>query len=88
MEYAFEKFPDEYLNATTILAQVYTRTGELSKATEIWKVGIQKGYAYGLDNAIYQKYFQETLSLKYWLKKRASLVATMHMEHEVLLPKT
>jgi hypothetical protein len=32
MEYAVEKFPDEYLNSTTILAQVYTRIGELSRA--------------------------------------------------------
>ena len=52
-----EKFPDEFLNSSTILAQVYTRVGELSKAIEIWKAGIKKGYAYGLDN----RYISNTL---------------------------
>ncbi|MEE4116631.1 MAG: hypothetical protein V2I37_10705, partial [Marinilabiliaceae bacterium] len=87
MEYAFEKFPDEYLNSTTILAQVYTRTGELSKATDIWKAGIQKGYAYGLNNNIYQRYFQDNSEFKILVEEETNLLATMHIEHKVLLPQ-
>jgi len=87
MEYAFEKFPDEYLNATTILAQVYTRIGELSKATEIWEAGIQKGYAYGLDNRTYQQYYKDNSEFERLVKEEYKLLATMHMKHEVLLPQ-
>jgi len=88
MEYAFEKFPDEYLNATTILAQVYTRIGELSKATDIWNAGIKKGYAYGLNNTIYHQYFKDNSEFKILLEEEDKLLSTLHMEHEVLLPKS
>jgi predicted esterase len=88
MEYAFEKFPDEYLNATTILAQVYTRIGELTKATDIWKAGIQKGYAYGLNNTIYHQYFKDNSEFKILLEEEDKLLSTLHMKHEVLLPKS
>lgn len=87
MEYAFEKFPDEYLNSTTILAQVYTRIGELSKAIDIWKAGIQKGYVYGLDNRIYQTYFKDKPEFKTLLEQEGSILSTMHIEHKVQLPQ-
>ena len=87
MEYAAEKFPDEYLNATTILAQVYTRIGELSKATDIWETGIQKGYAYGLNNTIYHQYFEDNSEFQILVEEEDKLLSTMHIEHKVLLPQ-
>ena len=72
MEYAYRKFPDEFLNSSTILAQVYIRVDEFNKAIEIWNEGINRGYAYGLDNKIYQQYFEDNSEFNKLVKKRVT----------------
>jgi len=87
MEYAYENFPEEFLRSSTILAQVYTRVGNLSKAIEIWKIGIEKGYPYGLNNTAYQNYYKDNSEFEKLVEKENSLLKTLHLKHEVVLPE-
>ena len=86
MEYAFLNFPDEFLNSSTILTQVYTRVGEFPKAIELWEVGIKKGYAYGLNSIVYQEYYKDNTEFERLAEKENNLLETLHIKHEVVLP--
>jgi predicted esterase len=86
MEYALEEFPEELGSTTYILAQIYTRAGNYSRATEIWEIGINKGYSYDLNNEVYQKYYKDNADFERLAKIEKNRMDTMHLKHEVILP--
>jgi len=86
MEYALKNFPEELGRTTTVLAQVYTRVGNFSKATEIWEIGIKKGYTYNLNNIAYQKYYKDNVEFERLAKMEKSRMDTSHLKYEVILP--
>ncbi len=86
LEYALENFPEELGSSTRILAQVYTRTGNYSRATEIWEMGINKGYFYGLNNISYQEYYKDNADFERLAKIEKSRMDTMHVKSEIILP--
>jgi predicted esterase len=86
MEYALKNFPEELGRTTNVLAQVYTRTGNFSRATEVWEIGINKGYTYNLNNVAYQKYYKDKVDFERLAKMEKSRMDTLHLEYEVILP--
>lgn len=86
MEYAFKNFPEELARTTNILAQIYTRTDNLSKAIEIWEIGINKGYTYDLNNPRYQQYYKDNVEFERLAKIEKTRMDTMHVKYEIVLP--
>jgi len=86
LEYALENFPEELGNSTRILAQVYTRAGNYSRAIEIWEMGINNGFLYGLNNVAYQQYYKDNVDFERLAKIELSRMDTMHVKYEVILP--
>jgi predicted esterase len=86
MEYALKKFPEELSSTTNILAQIYTRTGNYSKACEIWEIGISKGYSYNLNNTAYQQYYKDNEEFARLAKIEKDRMDTIHLKHEIILP--
>lgn len=86
LEYALENFPEELGRSSGILAQVYTRDGNYSRAIEIWEMGINKGYLYGLNDIVYQKYYKDNIEFESLAQLEKSSMDTMHVKYEVILP--
>lgn len=86
MEYALKKFPEEFATTTNILAYIYTKTNNLSKAIEIWRVGMNKGYMYDLNNPYYQEYYKDNADFEALAQKEKSRLDTMHLKYEIVLP--
>ena len=86
MEYALKNFPEELGSTTNILAQIYTRVGNFSKAIETWKIGINKGYSYDLNNPGYQNYYTDNVDFEKLAKIEKSRMDTMHLKYEIVLP--
>jgi len=86
LEYAFQNFPEELLRSSSILALVYLRIGNLSKPIEIWEIGIEEGYIYGLNNSAYQEYYKDNTEFKRLTEKENNLLETLHVKHEIVLP--
>lgn len=86
LEYSLEKFPNEIGRSTRILAYVYTRSGNYSRATEIWEMGLNKGYLYGLNNIAYQEYYKDNIDFERLVKIEKSMMDTMHVKYEIILP--
>jgi predicted esterase len=86
MEYALKSFPEELGSTTNILAQIYTRVGNFSRATEIWEIGINKGYSYDLNNPGYQNYYKDNVDFERLAKIEKSRMDTMHVKYEIVLP--
>jgi predicted esterase len=86
MEYALKEFPDQLARTTMILPQIYTRVGNFSRATEIWEMGINKGYSYDLNNEAYQKYYKDNVDFERLARIEKSRMDTSHVKHEVILP--
>lgn len=87
MEYAYENYPEELLRSSTILAQVYMVAGNFSKAIDIWKIGIEKGYAYGLNNRPYLGYFKDNADFERLVEIEMELLETLHLKYEIELPE-
>lgn len=86
MEYAHKKFPEEFARTSNILAYIYTRTNNLSKAIEIWRIGINKGYMYDLNNPYYQDYYKDNADFEALAQIEKSRLDTMHVKYEIALP--
>jgi predicted esterase len=86
MEYAYKKFPEEFARTTNILAYIYTKTNNLSKAIEIWIKGMNKGYMYDLNNPYYQEYYKDNADFERLAKMEQSRLDTLHLRYEVILP--
>jgi predicted peptidase len=86
MEYAHEKFPEEFARTTNILAYIYTRANNLSKAIEIWRIGINKGYIYDLNNPYYQEFYKDNADFEALAQIEKSRLDTMHLKYEIVLP--
>ncbi|MDA3928449.1 MAG: hypothetical protein PF541_05780 [Prolixibacteraceae bacterium] len=86
MEYALKEFPEQLARTTMILPQIYTRVGNFSRATEIWEMGINKGYSYDLNNEAYQKYYKDNIDFERLAKIEKSRMDTSHVKHELILP--
>ncbi len=86
MEYALKNFPEEFARTTNILAYIYTRTNNLSKAIEIWRKGINKGYIYDLNNPYYQEYYNNNADFEALAQIEKSRLDTMHLKYEIVLP--
>ena len=86
MEYALKKFPEEFARTTNILAHIYTRTNHLSKAIEIWEIGINKGYMFDLNNPYYQDYYKDNADFEALAQIEKSRLDTMHLKYEIVLP--
>lgn len=86
MEYAHKKFPDEFARTTNILAYIYTRTNNLSKAIEMWRIGINKGYIFDLNNPYYQEFYKDNADFEALAQIEKSRLDTMHLKYEIVLP--
>ncbi len=86
MEYALKNFPEELGSTTAILAQIYTRTENFSKAIEVMEIGINKGYTYNLSNPNYQKYYKDNADFEALAQLEKSIMDTIHLKYEVILP--
>ncbi|MCB2220703.1 MAG: hypothetical protein KQI35_09925 [Bacteroidetes bacterium] len=86
MEYAYKNFPEEFARTTEILGYIYTRTNTLSKAIEIWRTGMNKGYVYDLNNPYYQEYFKDNADFEALAQIEKSMLDTLHLKHEIILP--
>ncbi len=86
LEYAFKKFPKEEEKTTTILGYLYTRTGNVSKAIEIWKSGLEKGYFYGLNHEAYEKNYKDNSDFAKLAEIEKNRENASHVEYEVALP--
>ncbi|MBU1368756.1 MAG: hypothetical protein KJ578_14275 [Bacteroidetes bacterium] len=86
MEYAYKKFPDEFARTTELLGYIYTRTNNLSKAIEIWRTGMDKGYMYDLNNPYYQDYYKDNADFDALAQIEKNSLDTMHLKHEIVLP--
>jgi predicted esterase len=86
MEYAHKKFPDEFARTTELLAYIYTRTDNLSKAIEIWRTGMNKGYMYDLNNPYYQDYYKDNADFDALAQIEKNSLDTMHLKYEIVLP--
>lgn len=86
MEYAFKNFPEEYAQSTTLLGSLYTRIGEKSKAIEVWKAGLDKGYNYHLTHPSFQKYYNDDIEFEKLAEITRNKLDAYHLEHEVILP--
>ncbi|MDA3942620.1 MAG: hypothetical protein PF694_03640 [Bacteroidetes bacterium] len=86
MEYAYKKFPDEFARTTELLGYIYTRTNNLSKAIEIWRTGMDKGYMYDLNNPYYQDYYKDNADFDALAQIEKNSLDTMHLKYEIVLP--
>ncbi|MCF8235587.1 MAG: hypothetical protein K9H13_12920 [Bacteroidales bacterium] len=86
MEYAYKNFPEEFARTTEILAYIYTRTNTLSKAIEIWRTGMDKGYMYDLNNPYYQENFKDNADFEALAQIEKSMLDTLHLKYEIVLP--
>jgi predicted esterase len=86
MEYALKEFPEEFARTTNILAYIYTRTNHLSKAIEIWRIGMNKGYMYDLNNPYYQEYYENNADFEALAQIEKNRLDTMHVKYEMVLP--
>ena len=86
MEYAFKNFPKDEEKATIILAFLYTKTGNFSKAIEIWKSGLEKGHFYGLNNKAYEKDYKDNSDFAKLVEIEKNRDNASHVEYEVVLP--
>jgi len=87
MEYAYKKFPEEFARTTNILTYIYVKTNNLSKAIEIWRVGINKGYIYDLNNPYYQDYYKDNADFEALAQIEKSRLDTLHLKYEIIFPK-
>lgn len=86
MEYAYKNFPEEFARTTEILGYIYTRTNTLSKAIEIWRTGMDKGYMYDLNNPYYQEYIKDNADFEALAQIEKSMLDTLHLKYEIVLP--
>lgn len=86
MEYAFKNFPKEEEQASTILAYFYTKAGNFSKAIEIWKSGLEKGYFYGLNDKAWEKDYNDNSDFAKLMEMEKNRDNASHVEFEVVLP--
>jgi predicted esterase len=86
MEYAYENFPEEFARTSNLLAYIYTRTNNLSKAIDIWSIGIEKGYVYDLNNPYYQNYYKDNAVFERLAQMEKSKMDSMHLQYEIVLP--
>jgi predicted esterase len=86
MEYALKKFPEELGRSTNVLAAIYIRVGLLPKAIEIWEMGNEIGYYYGLDNVYYQQYYKDNADFEQLVEMEKRRTDSLHLKYEVLLP--
>lgn len=86
MENAFKKFPEEYQQSTTLLASLYTRIDKKSKAIEIWKAGLEKGYNYHLTHPSFQPYYKDDAEFEKLADITRIKLEALHLMHEVILP--
>ena len=86
MEYAFENFPEEFQQSSAFLAYIYMRAGKDSKAIELWKSGMKKGYNYNLNNPTYTKHFTDNTHFKKLQNKETAKLNKSHIKHEIILP--
>lgn len=86
LEYALNKYPEQEELLIANLGYVYSHTGNLSKAINLWKLGLEKGHFYGLDDEEYGKIYKDNpdfIKLKEIERKRND---ASHVEYEVILP--
>ena len=86
IEYAFKNFPKEEEQASTILAFFYTKAGNFSKAIEIWKSGLEKGYFYGLNDKAWEKDYKDNSDFAKLMEIEKNRENASHVEYEVVLP--
>lgn len=86
MEYAFKNFPEEYQQSTNLLASLYTRVDKKSKAIEIWKTGLEKGYNYHLTHPSFQKYYKDDVEFEKLAEITRLKLEAHHLMHEIILP--
>ncbi len=86
MEFAYQKFPENDIRSINILGSMYTRAGHYSKAIDIWKLGIEKGHYYNLNNPRYQEFYKDNVDFAAIAKIEKDKIDAAHMKHEVILP--
>lgn len=86
MESALKQFPEELGRSTYLLAQLYTRVGNFSKAIKTWELGINKGYSYDLNNEAYQRYYKGNTEFERLAKIEKSRMDSLHVKYEIVLP--
>ena len=86
MEYAHQKFPENEMQSFKGLGQLYTRGGKYSKAVEVWKKGVDKGYFYNLNSNRYKELYKDNADFTELAKIEKDKNDASHIKYEVILP--